>query len=137
MKKKLLIHLLFIFSLVFIVRFTMFPTSSLGIGIGKGEINLIPITTLGNPISSGFMVNVGGNILLFIPFGFILPLKYPKFCRLPTVTLVGLSLSVIIECIQLTMPNRTTDINDVIFNTLGTYIGFRLFSKFKSAYYLE
>ncbi|MBT2658553.1 VanZ family protein [Bacillus sp. ISL-18] len=27
------------------------------------------------------------------------------------------------------MPNRTTDINDVMLNTLGTYIGFSLFKK--------
>ncbi|ULT56688.1 VanZ family protein [Neobacillus drentensis] len=129
MQKKLLVQLLFIFSLVFIVKYTMFPNSSLGIGISKGEINLIPFKSLGNPISPDFFVNVGGNILLFIPFGFILPVKYPKISRLQTVTLVGLWLSILIECIQLTMPNRTTDINDVMLNTLGTYIGFRLFKK--------
>ncbi|MCM3728944.1 VanZ family protein [Neobacillus cucumis] len=136
MKKKILINLLFIFSLIFIVRYTMFPNSSLGIGMSRGEINLIPFKSLGNPLSPGFVVNVGGNILLFIPFGLVLPLKFNKIDRLQIATLIGLSVSIMIECIQLTMPNRTTDINDVILNTLGTYIGFRLFSKLKLAYNL-
>ena len=136
MKKKILINLLFIFSLIFIVRYTMFPNSSLSIGMSKGEINLLPFQSLGNPLSTEFVVNVGGNILLFIPFGLFLPLKFNKIDRLLIATLIGLSVSIMIECIQLTMPNRTTDINDVILNTLGTYIGFRLFSKFKLAYNL-
>ncbi|WP_180960301.1 VanZ family protein [Neobacillus cucumis] len=129
MKKKILIRLLFILSLVFIFRYTMLPEPSLGIGMSKGEINLIPFKGLGDPLSTGFMVNVGGNIALFIPFGFILPIMYPKLRSTLTVTLIGLSLSIMIECIQLTMPNRWTDINDVILNTFGTYIGFRLFRK--------
>ena len=130
MKKKILIDLMVLFSLLFICRFTMFPSSSLGIGMSKGEINLIPLIYLGNPFSPDFVVNVGGNIVLFIPFGFILPVKYPKMRRTSTVTLIGLSLSILIECIQLTMPNRCTDINDVILNTLGTYIGYRMFNHF-------
>ena len=130
MKKKILIDLMVLFSLLFICRFTMFPSSSLGIGMSKGEINLIPLINLGNPFSPDFVVNVGGNIVLFIPFGFILPVKYPKMRRTSTVTLIGLSLSILIECIQLTMPNRCTDINDVILNTLGTYVGYRMFNHF-------
>jgi len=137
MKKKILINLLFIFSLIFIFRYTMLPNSSLGIGMGKGGINLIPFKSLGNPLSPGFFINVGGNILLFLPFGLVLPLKFYNIDRMQIVTLIGLSLSIMIECIQLTMPNRWTDINDVILNTLGTYIGFRLFSKFRLAYILK
>lgn len=112
----------------------MFPNASLGIGISKGEINFIPLINLGNPLSPDFMVNVGGNIILFIPFGIFLPLKFPNTRRTLTATLIGLSLSIFIECIQLSMPNRCTDINDVILNTSGTYIGYRIFRKFLAAY---
>ena len=134
MKKNILINLLFAFSLLFIFRYTMLPSASLGIGMGKGVINLIPLRGIGNPLSPNFFLNVGGNILLFIPFGLVLPMKYPKLRNAQVVTLMGLSLSVLIECTQLTMPNRCTDINDVMLNTFGTYMGFRLYSKFKLAY---
>ncbi|MBM7652507.1 VanZ family protein [Neobacillus cucumis] len=134
MKKKILINILFIFSLIFIFRLTMLPNASLGIGMNKGELNFIPLINLGNPLSPDFIVNVGGNIVLFIPFGLFLPLKFPKLRRTLTVTLMGLSLSILIECIQLSMPNRCTDINDVILNTSGAYIGYRIFRKFLAAY---
>jgi glycopeptide antibiotics resistance protein len=40
---------------------------------------------------------------------------------------MGALFSSIIECIQLFLPNRTTDINDVILNTIGTVAGYLLF----------
>jgi hypothetical protein len=41
--------LLFIISLIFIFQFTMLPNAFLGIGMGKGEVSLIPFKSLGNP----------------------------------------------------------------------------------------
>jgi len=132
-KEKNFINVLFLFSLLFIIRFTMLPSSSLGIGISKGELNLIPFKTISGMLFSmslpNLIVNIGGNIVLFMPFGFALPLKFPKLRSMKTVIWAGLSLSIMIECIQLMMPQRCADIDDVILNTLGTYLGFLLMRK--------
>ncbi|NGY76386.1 VanZ family protein [Bacillus megaterium] len=40
---------------------------------------------------------------------------------------MGMFFSVLIEIVQLFMPNRWTDIDDVLLNTLGTGIGYSLF----------
>jgi glycopeptide antibiotics resistance protein len=43
-----------------------------------------------------------------------------------SVVLVGVLSSTLIEVIQLLLPNRAFDIDDIILNTLGTMIGFLL-----------
>ena len=117
-------YLLLIFSLVFIFRFTFFPVASLGIGISEGGLNLIPLIKLFNEFSSikQFIVNIFGNIILFLPFGFILT----SIKRSKKVILMGLFLSLSIEVVQFMMSLRTSDIDDVILNTIGTYIGYKI-----------
>ncbi|WP_419471597.1 VanZ family protein [Gottfriedia acidiceleris] len=113
---------------MFIFRFTFFPVASLGIGVSEGGLNLIPLIKLFNEFSNikQFIINIFGNIILFVPFGYLLTsIKKSK-----KVILIGLFLSVSIEVIQYTMSFRTSDIDDVILNTIGTYIGYKI-SKFK------
>ncbi|WP_091022935.1 VanZ family protein [Bacillus sp. UNCCL81] len=117
-------YLLLIFSLLFIFRFTFFPVASLGIGVSEGGLNLIPLIKLFNEFSSikQFIVNIFGNIILFVPFGFILTsIKKSK-----KIILIGLFLSISIEVVQFMMSFRTSDIDDVILNTIGTYIGYKI-----------
>ena len=86
------------------------------------NINLLPLQVLttmaGNPL------NLYGNILMFIPFGFLFVLL-TKHIKFYVVTLSGALLSLLIEILQL-FSFRATDIDDVILNTLGTFIGFLL-----------
>ncbi|XZF75644.1 VanZ family protein [Bacillus sp. AL-1R] len=126
--------LLLIFSLLFIFRFTFFPVASLGIGVSEGGLNLIPFIQLFNGFGlKQFIVNVIGNILLFVPFGFILT----SIKRTKMVILVGLFLSVSIEVVQYMMSFRWSDIDDVILNTLGTYIGYRIYMGKRFIYFLR
>ncbi|MDH2362490.1 VanZ family protein [Priestia megaterium] len=131
MSKNNWINILFLASILFIIRLTMFTESSLGIGEGKGGINLVPFYTmkdlLFHYLFGDFILNNIGNIILFLPFGFFLPMRFRKIDNLPKSFLVGMFFSVLIEIVQLFMPNRWTDIDDVLLNTLGTGIGYRLF----------
>ncbi|ANF45115.1 hypothetical protein AZK53_05305 [Priestia megaterium] len=131
MSKNNWINVLFLASILFIIRLTMFTESSLGIGEGKGGINLVPFYTMRDLLfhhSFGdFILNNIGNIILFLPFGFFLPMRFRKIDNLPKSFLVGMFFSVLIEIVQLFMPNRWTDIDDVLLNTLGTGIGYSLF----------
>ena len=63
------------------------------------------------------------NVLLFVPFGIFLPILWSSFRSLRRTVLTGLAVSGVIELAQL-FTFRTTDINDLITNTLGAALGF-------------
>lgn len=81
-----------------------------------------------------FIINLLGNIILFIPIGFLLPSLYK--IKEKYVVLLGLSLSLFIELFQLFLP-RWTDIDDIILNTFGTFIGFLLYKYCVKIYHRE
>ena len=73
--------------------------------------------TLGTWTNAMFL----GNVLLFIPLGISLMLLYQKLtCKLAVG--IGLILSLSIEVIQI-FTGRIFDINDIIYNILGTLLG--------------
>lgn len=76
-------------------------------------------------ISFGSIIkNIVYNIGLFFPFGFLMVFVLEKFkYRYFLTILTGALFSIIIELIQLKYAYRVTDIDDFIFNTLGTIIG--------------
>ncbi len=79
--------------------------------------------------------DVLGNIVLFTPLGVVLAgalagrrdrsgrASNPAIVRLSGAAGLGVLLSVAIEIVQLQIPGRATDVDDVIFNTLGTLVG--------------
>ena len=82
------------------------------------------------PFSAGIdMVGYILNIILFIPFGFLIPLIWKKMRSLHLTALAGFSFSILIEISQL-LNNRRTDIDDLIMNTLGAIIGFLIYKSF-------
>jgi glycopeptide antibiotics resistance protein len=74
------------------------------------------------------IVPIVANILLFVPWGFLLFLALHTEER-PTVqiyvltVLLGLTFTLGIEAYQYFLPSRVADINDVIYNTSGTLLG--------------
>ncbi|PEI51828.1 VanZ family protein [Priestia aryabhattai] len=131
MKNKI-INITWLGSVLFIIDLTMLPRSSLDIGIGLGGINIIPLHTIGGLFVkhsfNDFIINNVGNIILFVPFGFLSPLKFRSIDNSLKVCLVGMLFSVLIEVVQLFMPNRWTDIDDIILNVLGTWVGYNIFN---------
>ena len=66
-----------------------------------------------------------GNVLLFAPLGFLLPLPVPAIRRWWQVLAVGAGVSLCIELYQLAWPGvRKASVNDVLMNALGTLLGF-------------
>ena len=80
------------------------------------NINLIPFS------SQGAVANIL-NIIMFTPLGFLLPLIWNNYRKVGKVLIVGLSMSLLIEICQL-FNTRATDIDDLITNTAGTFIGY-------------
>lgn len=69
------------------------------------------------------------NLILFVPFGFLLPALWTKYQTSKRTIFTGFGLSLLIEISQL-FCYRTTDVDDLIMNTLGTSLGFMLFKIF-------
>ena len=63
------------------------------------------------------------NVLLFMPFGFFLPLLWKRYGSFFRTLLAGFSVSLFIEGMQI-FTYRASDINDLITNTLGTILGY-------------
>lgn len=95
-------------------------------GIGKLQsfspnIVLIPFLDMINgPIDTIL------NIILFLPLGLFLPLLYKKYDRISSVALTGFLFSLSIEIVQM-LGRGSTDINDLITNTVGAYLGYFMY----------
>jgi glycopeptide antibiotics resistance protein len=72
--------------------------------------------------------NTLGNIALFLPLGIMLPLLFNRFRSLKRVILLAAFLSLSIETIQFFSAFfgnfRSVDIDDVLLNTLGAWVGY-------------
>jgi glycopeptide antibiotics resistance protein len=107
------------------------------------HVNLIPVvgtikeiaqTTANNP----YMIriwnrNIVGNAILLLPMGILLPLLWSKFRKVGRVTLFAFLFSLSIETLQLLFIllgniGRTFDVDDILLNTLGGFIGVSLYS---------
>jgi len=68
------------------------------------------------------------NLLMFLPWGFLMFIALYGVNR-PTVQtyvltiLLGMSFSMAIEAVQYFLPTRVADINDIIWNSVGTIVG--------------
>ncbi len=74
-----------------------------------------------------FLYNVVGNIIWFLPLGAMFRASKHRFSLLQAMGL-GLALSFFIEFFQWVLQTGVTDIDDLIFNSLGTGLGFLLTS---------
>lgn len=117
------INIGYILSFIFIASLTILPiTTTLE---KTPEFNIIPLKTILLFLKSGITIqtiaNIGGNIVLFVPLGYFAYIKYNKNI-IKTLSLC-ISLTILVETIQIILPMRLTDIDDIILNTLGGIIG--------------
>lgn len=81
------------------------------------NVNLVPFAYMFSDFKNSFL-----NVLLFMPLGFLLPVFWRSFRKLHWTVLFGFCTSLLIEVLQL-FTFRATDINDLMTNTLGTFVG--------------
>lgn len=72
-------------------------------------------------------LNLGGNILGFMPFGFLLPVMAAGFRRFRVTVPLGFFMSLAVETVQLFTRAGSFDVDDLMLNTLGVILGFLLF----------
>ena len=106
---------------------------------GIMSANLIPFTSIIMYIRYYYKINgfanLFGNILVFVPYGMLLPFtsKGNKKWWIPT--LYGFTLSTFIEVFQLLTRFGEFDIDDILLNTLGALLGFLVFKVLKRCFY--
>ncbi|WP_411748342.1 VanZ family protein [Psychrobacillus psychrotolerans] len=80
-----------------------------------------------------FYINFLGNIILFMPIGFLLPLLFKRMELFILPVFVGLCISLFIEIMQIPQ-SRSSDVDDLWLNTLGTFLGYVCYYFVRKAY---
>ncbi len=91
----------------------------------------IPFQTIGELLSPhanlGYsLLALCGNIVMFMPFGFLFPLCFRRTFGFLKTFGCGAALSAAVELIQFFI-GRTCDVDDLILNSLGAALGWLLF----------
>ncbi len=96
------------------------------------SINWVPFRTilkyLTEASSSGVVLtNLAGNILAFVPMGFLLPLVSRKFSGFGNTFAAVLAGTAVIETMQYVAGAGVSDVDDVILNLAGGVLGYGLY----------
>ncbi|MBN8210652.1 VanZ family protein [Bacillus sp. NTK071] len=78
--------------------------------------------------------NIIGNILLFMPLGFLIPLVSNKWKSGLIIAIIGFATSTLIELLQYFVAQRIFDIDDILLNALGAVVGYVAFRLVLSLY---
>lgn len=96
----------------------------------RPKINLSLLTEIIKIYKHGaiwsFIYNIAGNILWFVPFGMLYSALIPKKSLLKT-AISGCIVSISIETMQFIFNTGISDIDDVLFNTVGAILGYVAF----------
>jgi len=98
--------------------------------LSRNKVNMAVMGTWGTSLRSH--VYVIENLMLFIPFGILLPLCFPKARNSLICILSGCLLSVFIETVQYMTQRGNCELDDVIMNTLGTLVGWVIYTVIKN-----
>lgn len=96
------------------------------------KVDLIPLHPLWSAITgtvdaTRVVTLFGANLLLFVPFGLLIPLRWRRLDRARVVLLLSAGFSAAVETLQYVMDRgRVTQVDDVVFNTLGGLAGWML-----------
>ena len=124
--------------LVVVARFTFFPFSRVNgqiqpllfdpAQVFPPRINLIPVVyLLDYEIRREALINVIGNTAMFVPLGIILPGVFRQLNTHGKILAAGVGFSLFIEILQLPFFGRVSDIDDLLLNSLGFFIGYGIY----------
>ncbi|QYH19044.1 VanZ family protein [Corynebacterium aquatimens] len=85
------------------------------------QVRLEPLATFRHyRVWWGPWLNLGGNIALFMPVGWV---AYRLLGDVKRATLAGAGFSLVIEVLQYVLAAGYSDVDDILFNTLGAFAG--------------
>lgn len=121
-----------LFMYIIYLLYLVFFSTYYGRGYFHRSYNFIPFKTIVEYMffSSSLnatVLNIVGNILAFVPMGFLVPIVFSKINRFKCIAILVLISTISIEIIQFIIGVGTCDIDDVILNWLGGVIGFQIY----------
>jgi len=143
-KNELKLLLVYI-CIVVVARFVYFP-----LGLDNGHIkplvfdsrrvfpiwyNFVPIVHMFDDYD-GWLINIIGNITMFIPVGICWPICFKKLDKIWKAILAVFGFTLFIEISQILFFDRCSDIDDLIMNGTGGVIGVLIYFGIKKATYL-
>ncbi|WP_346890458.1 VanZ family protein [Clostridium sp. UBA1056] len=152
--REIVLNIFFIYILC-LLGATLFPLN-IQLGSENGywvSINLVPVIATFKEVSNitndpnmhNFMImfwirNIMGNLLLMFPLGLMLPMLWRKLQKAKNTVVFALCLSFSIECLQLFSSfignrGRAFDIDDILINTIGAWLGFIIYDKCIKKYF--
>lgn len=134
--RSILIWALFLF-LLFLLNKTFSPFTFIPKWDGFNA-NLVPIRGILSMIENAskfddevtqriVFINIVGNILIFSPFGLLFPVLEKRLRKWWLVVLLGLGMSLTIEFTQTLLAARVFDVDDLLLNSFGVWLGYALF----------
>ncbi|RYL88950.1 VanZ family protein [Sporolactobacillus sp. THM7-4] len=123
-KRKVLFEWLFWGYVFFTLFITLFTHNYYTYGQSS---NLMLLSSLHLILTSGdgllILKNIFGNVALFVPFGFLLPLIWKKRAAFYWTLLFAFLMSFSIEACQYFFAERIFDVDDILLNVTGALIG--------------
>ena len=100
-------------------------------------INLIPFASISYYFrymaARRFLINIVGNVAVFVPFGFFPPLLWRRWRNPWRVLAHGAAVPALIEFLQI-FNGRSVDVDDIILNFIGVAAGYLLYRLLRKRY---
>ena len=133
---RLLCRVLFALYIAGLVYFLFFAEMLDRTGIERSyRYNLIPFREIKRFIVYADLLgpmavisNLFGNIVIFMPFGFLVPILGRKKRNFWFTSLLSFGLSLMVECIQLVTRTGCFDVDDIFLNTIGGMLGYLVYA---------
>ena len=108
----------------------------------RDNVNVIPFYTIDNymnillhypnaAIYRHCLVNIVGNIVMFLPAGFLIPKVFPALNRYLRFFLTAFMAITVVESVQLFTLLGFFDVDDLILNLVGMTLGFVIYACFR------
>ena len=137
---KVLFYSIFVIYFLILISCVWFPMYiQAGLRQLYGLVQPIPFYTIMKSLSSGDIFNIGreicANILMTVPYGIMVPFLFKQKKRWKYVlNMFGLPLAIELSqflwCIALDSHYRMADIDDVLLNAFGIFIGYVIYRYF-------
>ena len=126
-------------NLAVIIRFSFFPLAT---DAGRVQplvfdasrvfplrMNLVPFKQLlWYDTTRDLIINLAGNVAMFIPTGIIMPIIWPGLDRAWKAIGAGMLIPLCIELCQLPFAARASDVDDLILNATGIALGYAIYA---------
>ena len=84
--------------------------------------------------TAAVVINVAGNVAVFVPLGFALPVLFERIKSFLQVLILSFSISLLAETMQLVLKVGCFDVDDLLLNTIGGCVGYFIYFAFRRCF---